>query len=86
MKKLLIIGSVVALTTAPILTQATDQSLTWTTGTTPATLGTGGELTFSYDANDKVQTLSATVAAGDTITLNGDAIDFAADADRKSVV
>ena len=59
---------------------AADQSLTWTAGATPATLGTGGELTFTYDANDKVQTLLATVAAGDTITLNGDAVDFAADA------
>jgi len=39
-----------------------------------------GELTFTYDASDKVQTLSATIAAGDTITLSGDAIDFAANA------
>ena len=59
---------------------AADQSLTWTAGATPATLGAGGELAFTYDANDKVQTLSATIAAGDTITLDGDAIDFAADA------
>ena len=59
---------------------AADQSLTWTAGATPATLGAGGELAFTYDANDKVQSLFATVAAGDTITLSGEAIDFAADA------
>ena len=59
---------------------AADQSLTWTTGANPRSLGANGELTFTYDANDKVQTLFATVAAGDTITLGGDAIDFAADA------
>ena len=59
---------------------AADQSLTWTTGANPRSLGANGELAFTYDANDKVQTLFATVAAGDTITLGGDAIDFAADA------
>ena len=59
---------------------AADQSLTWTTGDTPRSLGANGELAFTYDANNKVQTLSATTAAGDTITLSGDAIDFAADA------
>ena len=59
---------------------AADQSLTWTAGATPATLGAGGELAFTYDAHDKVQLLFATVAAGDTITLSGEAIDFAADA------
>ena len=59
---------------------AADQSLTWTAGATPATLGMGDELAFTYDANNKVQTLSAAIAAGDTISLSGDAIDFAADA------
>ncbi|MBR3223052.1 MAG: hypothetical protein IKF72_12595, partial [Kiritimatiellae bacterium] len=59
---------------------AADQSLTWTAGENPRSLGANGELAFTYDANDKVQTLSATIAAGDTITLSGDAIDFAANA------
>ena len=63
----------------PILTHAADQSLTWTSGTTPAALGTGGELAFTY-TDGKVQTLSVTIAAGDTITLGGGTIDFAADA------
>lgn len=59
---------------------AADQSLTWTAGGTPATLGANNELVFTYDANDKVQTLAATIAAGDTITLFGDALDFATNA------
>ncbi|MBR2839684.1 MAG: hypothetical protein IKE55_12935 [Kiritimatiellae bacterium] len=76
MKKFLAICASAAM---PMLAQAADQSLTWTSGATPATLGDGGELAFTY-ADGKVQTLSATVAVGDTITLGGDAIDFAANA------
>ena len=70
---------VATLAIVPILTHAADQSLTWTSGTTPAALGTGGELAFTY-TDGKVQTLSVTIAAGDTITLGGGTIDFAADA------
>lgn len=59
---------------------AADQSLNWAAGANPRSLGANGELVFTYDASDKVQTLSATIAAGDTITLSGDDITFAADA------
>lgn len=59
---------------------AADQSLTWTTGANPRSLGANGELAFTYDANDKVQTLSMSIATGDTITLTGGDITFAADA------
>ena len=80
MKKM--IGSCGVLLSAfvcPVL-MAADQSLTWTAGATPAALGANGELTFTYDANDSVQTLSMSIATGDTITLTGGDITFAADA------
>ena len=58
---------------------ASDQSLTWSSSATPASLGADGELAFTY-TDGKVQTLTATLAAGDTVTLSGDTIAFAADA------
>ena len=58
---------------------ASDQSLTWSSSATPASLGADGELAFTY-TDGKVQTLTATLAAGDTITLSGDTVAFAADA------
>ena len=72
--------SLLAVVLSCAVSLAADQSLTWTTGANPRSLGANGELTFTYDANDKVQTLLATVAAGDTITLSGDTLDLAADA------
>jgi len=77
MKKLLIMTCAIA---SAIACVAADQSLTWTAGANPQSLGANGELAFTYDANDKVQTLLATIGSGDTITLSGDTIDFAADA------
>ena len=58
---------------------AADQTLTYTAADTPATLGTGNELTFTYD-NGKVTKIVANVAKGDTIYLKGDTLAFGTDA------
>ena len=65
-----------ALTSAAVCTAA-DATYVW-----PDDLAMANEITVEYDTTDptKVKVLTATVAAGDAVTLTGGTIDFAADA------
>ena len=74
MKKLLVIGA--AVMSAAVCTAA-DATYVW-----PDDLATANEITVEYDTTDptKVKTLTATVASGNSVTLTGGTIDFAADA------
>ena len=58
---------------------AADQTLTYTAADKPATLGTGGELAFTYDG-DTVTKIVSNVAKGDTVYLKGDTLAFGTDA------
>ena len=58
---------------------AADQTLAYAAGDKPATLGTGGELAFTYDG-DMVTRIVSHAAKGDTIYLKGDQINFGTDA------
>ena len=68
---------VVANLAVALASAAADQTYTW-----PDDLATANEIAVEYDTTDstKVKTLMATIAAGDTVTLTGGAIAFAADA------
>ena len=68
---------VVATMTGALACMAADVTYVW-----PDDVATASEITIDYDMTDptKVKTLTVTVAAGDTVTLTGGAIDFAADA------
>ena len=70
----------VAVTMAGVLScGAADQTLTYTAADKPATLGTGGELAFTYDG-DTVTKIVSNVAKGDTVYLKGDTLAFGTDA------
>ncbi len=71
---------VVSLAALPLALNAADQTLTYTAADKPATLGTGAELAFTYDGDDKVTKIVSNVAKGDIVTLNGDQLDFGAGA------
>ena len=58
---------------------AANQTLTYTAADKPTTLGTGGELAFTYDG-DTVTKIVANVAKGDTVYLKGDTLAFGTDA------
>ena len=58
---------------------AANQTLTYAAADKPATLGTGGELAFTYDG-DMVTRIVSHAAKGDTIYLKGDQINFGTDA------
>ena len=75
-KSLKLVMFCAALTSAAVCTAA-DATYVW-----PDDLATANEITVEYDTTDptKVKTLTATVAAGDAVTLTGGTIDFAADA------
>ena len=70
---------VVSFAVLPLALNAANQLLTYTAADTPATLGTGDELTFTYDG-DKVTKIVANVAKGDTVYLKGDTLAFGTDA------
>ena len=69
----------VATVTLPMALHAADQTLTYTAADKPATLGTGGELAFTYDG-DTVTKIVSNVAKGDTVYLKGDTLAFGTDA------
>ena len=73
MKSLFMAGAAAA----GLAVSAADATYTW-----PDDLSTASEIAVEYDTADptKVKTLTATVAAGDAVTLVGGTIDFAADA------
>lgn len=64
----------------PLVLSAADQLLTYTAADTPATLGTGDELAFTYDGNGNITKIVANIAKGDTVYLKGDTLAFGADA------
>ena len=68
----------VAATIAGALTcAAADQTLTYAAGDT--SLG-DGVVEFSYDGDSKITKIVSNVAKGDTVTVNGDQLDFGAGA------
>ena len=71
--------ALVATVTLPMAVNAANQTLTYTAADKPATLGTGGELAFTYDG-DTVTKIVSNVAKGDTVYLKGDTLAFGTDA------
>ena len=69
--------AVVATMTLPMALNAADQTLTYTAGDT--SLG-GGVVEFTYDGDSKITKIVSNVAKGDTVTVNGDQLDFGAGA------
>ena len=68
---------VVSLVALPLALNAADQELTYAAG--DMSLG-NGVVEFTYDGDSKITKIVSTVAKGDTVTLNGDQLDFGAGA------
>ena len=77
MKKITPLGAVVAVVVKSLVAAAADQTLTYAAG--DMSLG-DGVVEFTYDGDSKITKIVSNVAKGDTVTLNGDQLDFGAGA------